>query len=65
MSYIKAFAKALTEHLRGTVSEFTERFFGADGCPTCGHGASKYDVLDMDKLKAEIDKFAATFEKTL
>lgn len=60
--YTKAFAKALAEHLRGRVPEFTYLRTGSGGCETCGYGASEYDVLDMDRLAAEIDEFAATFK---
>jgi len=63
LRYTRAFAKALAEHLRGKVPEFTDPRTGAGGCETCGYGASEYDVLDMDRLEAEIDKFAAEFEK--
>lgn len=51
--YTTAFAKALKEHLRGHVSEFTEKEFGGGGCSTCGFGADEYDALDMEKLKDE------------
>ena len=61
--YTRAFAKALAEHLRGKVPEFTDQRTGAGGCETCGFGASEYDVLNMERLEAEIDKFAAEFEK--
>jgi len=61
--YTKAFAKALAEHLRGNVPSFTDQRTGSGGCETCGYGASEYDVVDMDRLEAEIDKFAAEFEK--
>ena len=61
--YTRAFAKALADHLRGRVPEFTALRTGAGGCETCGYGASEYDVLDMDRLEAEIDLFAAEFEK--
>ena len=60
--YSKAFAKALADHLRGKVPEFTDQRTGGGWCETCGYGASEYDVLDMDKLEAEIDKFAADFK---
>lgn len=59
--YTKAFAAALAEHLHGRVPEFTERRYSAGGCETCGYGAEEYDALDMAKLEAEIDKFAAQF----
>ena len=66
--YTKAFAKALAEHLRGNVPAFTDVRTGSGGCETCGcetcgYGASEYDVVDMDRLEAEIDKFAAEFKK--
>lgn len=61
--YTKAFAKALAEHLRGNVPAFTDVRTGSGGCETCGYGASEYDVVDMDRLEAEIDKFAAEFQK--
>lgn len=61
--YTRAFAKALAEHLRGRVPAFTDQRTGAGGCETCGYGASEYDVLDMERLEAEIDKFSAEFEK--
>lgn len=61
--YTKAFAKALADHLRGNTPAFTDQRTGGGGCETCGYGASEYDVLDMDNLEAEIDKFAAMFEK--
>lgn len=61
--YTRAFAKALAEHLRGRVPAFTDHRTGAGGCDTCGYGASEYDVLDMERLEAEIDKFSAEFEK--
>lgn len=62
LNYTKAFARALAEHLRGQVPEFTDRRTGAGGCETCGHGASQYDVLDMDNLAAEIDKFTEGYK---
>lgn len=61
--YTRAFAKALAEHLRGNVPAFTDHEYGAGGCETCGYGAAEYEVLDMERLEAEIDKFAAEFEK--
>jgi hypothetical protein len=61
--YTKAFAKALAEHLRGKVPEFTDQRTGSGGCETCGYGASEYDVLNMERLEAAIDEFAAEFEK--
>ena len=63
LRYTRAFAKALAEHLRGKVPEFTDQRTGSGGCETCGYGASEYDVLNMSDLEAEIDKFAAMFEK--
>ena len=63
VKYTKAFAKALAEHLRGRVPEFTDQRSGAGGCETCGFGASEYDVLDIDNLEAEIDQFAATYRE--
>lgn len=62
LNYTKAFAKALAEHLRGRVPEFTDRLTGAGGCETCGYGASQHDVLDMDNLAAEIDKFTEGYK---
>lgn len=62
--YTKAFAAALAEHLRGQVPSFTTVKIGSGGCETCGYGASEYDVLDMDRLEAEIDSFAATFKES-
>ncbi len=63
LRYTRAFAKALADHLRGRVPEFTERRQGSGGCETCGYGASEYDVIDMQQLEVEIDKFASAFEK--
>ena len=60
--YSKAFAKALADHLRGRVPEFTEQRTGSGGCDTCGYGASEYEVLDMNRLEGEINKFAADFK---
>lgn len=59
--FVKAFAIALIDHLRGTTYKFTHERTGDGGCPTCGYGASVYDVLDMDKLEKEIDEFSKTF----
>lgn len=59
--YSRAFAKALAEHLRGRIPEFTDIRMGAGGCETCGYGADEYEVLDMERLAAEIDKFSAEF----
>jgi hypothetical protein len=61
LKYTKAFAIALSEHLRGRQAKYTDRRTGAGGCETCGYGASEYDVLDMEALEREIDEFAATF----
>lgn len=61
--YTKAFAKALAEHLRGTVPAFTDHQYGSGGCETCGYGADEYEVLDMERLEAEIDKFTSEFVK--
>jgi hypothetical protein len=60
--YLKAFAAALSDHLRGVKHDYTELKYGGGGCETCGYGASEYDVLDMEALTAEIDKFADTFK---
>lgn len=59
--YTKAFAKALAEHLRGNTPAFTRHEYGAGGCESCGYGADEYEILDMDRLEAEIDKFTAEF----
>ena len=61
--YTKAFAKALADHLRGKVPEYTERRTSSGGCDTCGYGASEYDVLDVDQLEAVIAKFAEQVEE--
>lgn len=62
LNYTKAFAKALAEHLRGRVPEFTEKEYGGGGCETCGYGGDVYDVLDMGRLEKEIDAFSKTFK---
>ena len=61
--YTKAFAKALADHLRGKVPEYTERRTGSGGCDTCDFGASEYEILDIYRLEAQIQAFAEQVEK--